>query len=335
VWFSSIWQEKTPTAFQRALMTVIEAETQLSSRVLSYLSYWSIHNTVNKSTAYSLWLESQTETQLFVANFTRIVDRVAASRYITTGELLGGTTGSVVMFSNPPGSGAISLNSNILASIRGTLLWKEWKKSTVNDIVQAGLNLLIERIEKFSRLAQSGALQIKIHYKIVDLKYPEVVREISASNPYTMNWSNVCDYFHPQIFSRLAKACSGSEDTVHCMYSMNWSTSCYGSHIFDIRQEMRQVFIDGGNELVKTSYQLEGLEGLLVHPPITNAVNTASLPLYFAQMPNWCNQFFSFGSFQKSSQWKYFPESPNLFSRTMTTFYMLFTFDEKISFQGV
>ena len=61
---------------------------------------------------------------------------------------------------------------------------------------------------------------------------------------------------------RLAKACSGKEDTVHYMYSMNWITKCYGSHIFGnhkaVHKDKRQVYINGGtgSELVKATYQL-------------------------------------------------------------------------------
>jgi hypothetical protein len=54
-----------------------------------------------------LWLEAQTDL-LFIANFLRKQDRLAAGKYIVTGDLLGGTTGSIVMFSNPEGSGALS-----------------------------------------------------------------------------------------------------------------------------------------------------------------------------------------------------------------------------------
>jgi hypothetical protein len=57
------------------------------------------------------------------------------SKYIVTGELLGGTTGSVVMFANPAGSGKLSCNQNFLQTIEMIPLIKECKKPKVSDII--------------------------------------------------------------------------------------------------------------------------------------------------------------------------------------------------------
>jgi len=62
-------------------------------------------------------------------------DRLSLGKYILTGDLLGGTTGSIVMFSNPEGSGALSLNPNFLATISFALLAEEWKKPQCKDII--------------------------------------------------------------------------------------------------------------------------------------------------------------------------------------------------------
>ncbi len=37
-----------------------------------------------------------------------------------------------------------------------------------------------------------------------------------------MSWSNVPDYMHPDDFHAVARACSGTAETVHFMHSMNW-----------------------------------------------------------------------------------------------------------------
>jgi hypothetical protein len=57
------------------------------------------------------------------------------SKYIVTGELLGGTTGSVVMFANPAGSGELSCNQNFLQTIEMIILIKECKNPKVSDII--------------------------------------------------------------------------------------------------------------------------------------------------------------------------------------------------------
>ena len=129
VWFSSIWRNKTLTAFLRALKSVIENfyhEPQdrvdgdiISSKVLTLLKYWSVHTAVSPSLAYRLWLETQ-KNSVFTCNLLRKKDRIAAGRYIVTGDLLGGSTGSIVMFSNP--SGFLMLSPNFLATVNFELL---------------------------------------------------------------------------------------------------------------------------------------------------------------------------------------------------------------------
>ncbi len=57
------------------------------------------------------------------------------SKYIVTGELLGGTTGSIVMFANPAGSGKLSCNQNFLQTIEMNRLIKECKKPEISDII--------------------------------------------------------------------------------------------------------------------------------------------------------------------------------------------------------
>ena len=122
--------------------------------------------------AYKLWLESQTDDFTWLANLIRKQDRVAAGSYIVTGELLGGTTGSVVMFANPVGSGALSMNQNFLQTIEIGCLMNEWQKPKVSDIIQAALNLVTARISIYSSLAHEGKLQIKVFNRTVDLENP-------------------------------------------------------------------------------------------------------------------------------------------------------------------
>lgn len=132
--------------FTIALNTVIEnfvyqpnylSTPNYSESELKILKYWSINSkdqSISPQLAYKLWLEAQNSDCKFVANLLRKQDRMAAGRYILTGELLGGTTGSVVMFANPATT-PLSLNHNFLATIEFTNLVREWKKPEVSDIV--------------------------------------------------------------------------------------------------------------------------------------------------------------------------------------------------------
>jgi hypothetical protein len=65
--------------------------------------------------------------------------------------------------------------------------------------------------------------------------------EIRESNPYTISWSNVSDYYHPKTFFAIARKCSAPSNTVHYLYSMNWTQTCYGTSIFEVEKNWPQV----------------------------------------------------------------------------------------------
>ena len=87
--------------------------------MLTFLKYWSVHTTVSPSLAYRLWRETQIDS-VFTCDLLRKKDRIAAGRYIVTGDLLGGATGSIVMFANP--SGSLMLMPNFLKTVNFELL---------------------------------------------------------------------------------------------------------------------------------------------------------------------------------------------------------------------
>jgi hypothetical protein len=57
---------------------------------------------------------------VFTCDLLRKKDRIAAGRYMVTGDLLGGETGSIVMFANP--SGFLMLMPNFLKTVNFELL---------------------------------------------------------------------------------------------------------------------------------------------------------------------------------------------------------------------
>lgn len=338
VWFSSVWRAATLDAFLRALKAVIHGAARLSAEVIAFLSHWSMHTTVSAAAAYRGWLETQTDTPIFPANFKRIQDRVALSRYITTGDLLGpstgGSVGSVVMFANPPNSGAMSLTPNFLHTVYFPLLAKEWLRPSVSDVVQAAVNLTLARIAHCSVLARKGKLVTRVHHKAVNMESPEVLREISALKPYFISWSNVPDYLHPKTFFDMARQSSApvttTDGTVHCFYSMNWIQQCFGAHVFDTRPAIRKELFNIGNTVYAHAIEHMGLTQLLEPLQFTNPINTTSLPLYHQHRLPYARAFFAHGSI-KPAHWLALPEVSPL-SRTDTTFFMVFSFDESIKF---
>ncbi len=87
--------------------------------MLTFLKYWSVHTEVSPSLAYKLWRETIINL-VFTCDLLRKKDRIAAGSYMVTGALLGGETGSIVMFANP--SGSLMLMPNFLQTVNFELL---------------------------------------------------------------------------------------------------------------------------------------------------------------------------------------------------------------------
>eukprot|EP00092_Neocalanus_flemingeri_P055381 GFUD01065436.1.p1 GENE.GFUD01065436.1~~GFUD01065436.1.p1 ORF type:complete len:161 (+),score=25.80 GFUD01065436.1:3-485(+) len=62
-------------------------------------------------------------------------------------------------------------------------------------------------------------------------------------NAFTVDWSNIIDYFSKKDFLEMAEAAS-SEDSVHYVHLMNW-VNCYkGASVFDYGYEDKVILID-------------------------------------------------------------------------------------------
>ncbi len=141
------------------------------------------------------------------------------------------------------------------------------------------------------------------------------------------------DYFHPGVFFAMAKLCSAPRDTVHYLYTMNWIQTCYGSNILDLDVNARKKYFDWANDTIDLNYAMLDLKTYLVFPPFTNPINSSSIPLQTVSKKKWCEKFFSQGPLRKSSQWDVLPEVYDPISRTNTTFWLFFSFDEDINFK--
>ena len=56
----------------------------------------------------------------------------------------------------------------------------------------------------------------------------EFAGTINALNPYSIDWSNVPDYFEKNSFIRFARECS-MEDTLHTLHFLNWPQYVFGA----------------------------------------------------------------------------------------------------------
>lgn len=331
VWFSSLWMAPTLEAFRRATLAVIRKfdRVPLSSEVRKLLYHWS-ESRVSPELAMKRWLETATDHCMSVINLVRKQDRVAMMRYLTTGDLLGGPHGSVVMFANP--KGRLAQDLNFLQCIYFQTLAKEWLKASVSDIVQAGVNLVSDRIDVLALLCQAGKVTIQAIHHSVGLDSPETLGEISALEPYTMSWSNVCDYFHPRDFFAIARRCSAKGKTTHYAYSMNWVQGMYGTNVLDYDPKLRENIVTQGQEIITKFTYLQNLKYYCRLPLIDNQINVASVYLERKYYESWIELFFSHGSLgskQRRAAMSHF----NHLARTSSTCFLLFTFDEAIRFR--
>ena len=116
VWYSAAWSRRTAGAFRDALTYVLSAASSagLAPEVRSFLQHWQLKE-VSLSESRAKWLEAPNIGHVVgVANFVDKRDRMALCHYVLTGELLQSDVGSVVMFSLPPGGGAISMQESVL-----------------------------------------------------------------------------------------------------------------------------------------------------------------------------------------------------------------------------
>jgi hypothetical protein len=237
------------------------------------------------------------------------------------------------MFANPAGAGDLARDMNFLQTIEFDALVEEWQNPSCPDIVQAGIHILLERINKFCILIRSKEVIVDVRYGRVSPDNAELCQEIKRMNPFAISWSNVPDYFHPKDFFSMAASCSADRDTVHYFYSMNWIATCYGASVFDIKSVDKRFEIQRKSlECIDECYRLKNVHPLLLSPPVVNVINTASYVTSQCQFSNWVDTFFRYSKVEKKSR-REICHSFNPFARVLANVYVKFSFDPLVKFQ--
>jgi hypothetical protein len=76
---------------------------------------------------------------------------------------------------------------------------------------------------------------------------------IAAKKPWTMSWSNICDYMDYKSFHELAYRCSVHGNTIHYASSMNWLTELYGTILINFRGSENSTV---RSEALKVAHQM-------------------------------------------------------------------------------
>jgi hypothetical protein len=149
-----------------------------------------------------------------IGNFKRPEDRRALCAYSIFGQLLEASTGSVVMFKLPCGYlGKLGSNQRIFECIQTHKLLARCNAGA-SDVVAAAVDHLREGITKLSKWVQEKRIVMDVRLCAVDPDDRRAKASVAALDPHTITWSNVCDYYFPSEFHRMARACSGN-NTIH------------------------------------------------------------------------------------------------------------------------
>jgi tetratricopeptide (TPR) repeat protein len=242
VWYSAAWSRATHAAFRAALEAVLArggadtaAGTPRHPDVAALLQHWRTHD-VPLATARKRWLEPLDWKWCSLGDFKQEADRMALCAYVLTGQLLpDADVGSVTMFALPAGyAGVRALNESFFHCLDAHALWE--RREAAPDIVAAGVALLRDGIAAMQGCLTRGDVRIELRLAALE-PGSAAVRAVAAMQPYTMSWSNVCDYFSFADFHALARACSAAKDTVHYAYSMNWPLRVKGASSLDFQLE--------------------------------------------------------------------------------------------------
>ena len=300
------------------------------------LLHWK-HNEEDIISAREKWLNKTTPVKTLIGNFLKKVDRQALGKYLITGELLKGEVGSVVMFSLPDGySGSLAMDESVFQTINFEALMKSRLNS--DNIVNAAINYLRSSIQKLTENILKKHIIIDINFELVNLSKTNVIKKIASLNPYTISWSNVCDYYRAQDFHRMAKMCSG-ENTLHFAYSMNWPRFVFGTSMLDylgndeLLKFMNDLIDKFQKDIIPSLYEHLGVKNLLRLPYVGYPRSMVDYILHIRFQNEWTEYFFSksiSGIMNKDNQVKEEISICNFFSFSSSTLFFVFSYDPEM-----
>ena len=174
------------------------------------------------------------------------VDRVDFARYLFTGYIfeedeLSLTCGNRTMFCIPQSLNVSrTKDENFFFTfgfgrLANKLDYTESLKITIEKF-------MIERVERLKTMVTDGQLKMSFEQGYVSMDNQRLLRKIKSLNPYTVDWSNIPDYFSKEEFLAMAREVSG-ENTVHYMHSMNWTLQVHGAFIGDFPADQTKEIV--------------------------------------------------------------------------------------------
>lgn len=349
VWYSSTWSRRALRAFTVALNEV--AQLPHAPAVSELLTHWqrAVKVEVPLTKARAGWLAKQSEMLSLPGKLLRLKDRLAMCAYIISGDVLPheAEVGSVCMWEFPPGwPAALPKDECMLGTLPlYSLLDRCLPNSSDCSIVEGGAALLQEHIGELHRAVSGRTMLIELHLAEVSLEHPELLAGIAGRNPWLVFWNNVGDYSRTCAeFHRLARSCSGLDDTMHHAYSMNWVFSVKGTFLSDKEMELSFEEIKNIISLFKQaeaqSYTAHNaLMGQLIKPCV-HVRHTADSCLQLLHAEAWTKHFFDAAEFDSAADPKRHRApacgpayiQPSIFTHSTQILPLHWTYDPLISF---
>ncbi|PKY57333.1 hypothetical protein RhiirA4_411631 [Rhizophagus irregularis] len=292
VWTSTVWTRETLKHFENAVKIVLQYENapnnkppnptkkELHPKVRSLISHWneSVGNPKSRQEAHELWVKTfNSENGIFsvVANLIESRDRVQAARHILTGEF-------PLMDDQQ--------KNNLIASITMFNCNDEINPHSTSECMfqMMPMDAILPKNKQ-----NSVSIEIYLHHQTVTSNdNSELLTSIRKLDPWTMSWSNICDYSYAPVFHKLLQACSGN-DTVHVMTSMSWVTEVFGAHILEHESKYRREIYDNAQKIISTTGKSIDPSGYFRYDKIImNPCQIGSIGAASGVKESWKNYFF-------------------------------------------
>jgi hypothetical protein len=361
VWFSTVWTTETLKHFENAVKNVLlfgsapndrppnPTKKELHPKVKSLISHWSksVRSPKSRQEAHRLWAKTFTsEDSIFsiVANLNELRDRVQAVRYILTGEfpLMNdqqpkNLIASITMFNCNNGISPHSTSEFMFEMMPMDVILPKYRREDT-AFLNAIYNFLEDAITKVCTwlsppVGKTKMMEIYLHFQSVTNDNPALLSSIRRLNPWTMSWSNICDYFVVHDFHRLLRACSGN-DTVHAMSSMNWYTEVFGAHIMEYKSSSRREILANAQKMVSMCGKFMDPSGyfqytnIITHPySIADLIATRKVKDY------WQDYFFKGQQDLNIGDCSIVPFAQT--HKTHTILIISFTYNKEINIRGI
>jgi hypothetical protein len=158
--------------------------------------------------------------------------------------------------------------------------------------------LVSDNIHILHAQVRSGKLVVRLEHAYVTADAAEVLERLSNTQPTSVSYSNVIDYWAPADLHKIARSIAGGDSKVaHYGYTMNWVAHVAGSCILDqqydsVDLEERLITVDTWTAKL---WRRLGYISVFRWPPQTNVINTFDLYSYIVDnvSAGWVDAWFT------------------------------------------